>query len=319
MTDPVRLSRKIRDALAPCSLGRWPTPLEPAPPLAAALGLEALWLKREDRSATPGGGVKVRGLEFLLADAPPDTVFVTIGGIGSTHCLATAVHARALGRRSALAQFPQPETAVTRAVAAATAGAADVVVRARSLLTFPLALLAAGVAARRRGRPRWIPGGGAHPRAVVGHFLAGLELAAQLETPPEAIVLPLGVGGTAAGLLLAVAALGWPTTVVAVRVAPSVVANGWRVRALAQSAAVLLQPLGGGVALPAARARLHIVNAMGRGYGHPTPAGEAARQLAAAHGVALDPTYGAKALGAVAPLAAGGFRRIVFWHTFAAL
>jgi D-cysteine desulfhydrase len=188
----------------------------------------ALWLKREDRSTTPGGGVKVRGLEFLLAGAPPDTVFVTIGGIGSTHCLATAVHARALGRRSALAQFPQPETAATRQVAAATAGAADVVVRARSLLTFPLALLAAGIAARRRGRPRWIPGGGAHPRAVAGHCLAGLELATQLEGPPEAIVLPLGVGGTAAGLLLAVGTLGWPTTVVAVRVAPTVVANGWR-------------------------------------------------------------------------------------------
>jgi len=316
VTDPIRLSRKIREALTPCSLGRWPTPLEPAPPLAAALGLAALWLKREDRSATPGGGVKVRGLEFLLAGAPPDTVFVTIGGSGSTHCLATAVHARALGRRSALAQFPQPETATTRQVAAATAGAADVVVRARSLLTFPLALLAAGIAARRLGRPRWIPGGGAHPRAVAGHCLAGLELATQLEGPPEAIVLPLGVGGTAAGLLLAVGTLGWPTTVVAVRVAPTVVANGWRVRALARSAAALLRRLG--VSLSTSHVGLRVVNAMGRGYGHPTAPGESARRLAAAHGLALEPTYGAKTLGAVPPLAANGFRRMVFWHTFAA-
>jgi 1-aminocyclopropane-1-carboxylate deaminase/D-cysteine desulfhydrase-like pyridoxal-dependent ACC family enzyme len=72
------------------------------------------------------------------------------------------------------------------------------------------------------------------------------------------------------------------------------------------------------VSLRAPHAGLRIVNAMGRGYGYPTAAGESARQLAAAHGVALDPTYGAKAFGAVAPLAAGGFRRIVFWHTFAA-
>jgi len=321
VTDPVQLTHKIRESLTPCSLGRWPTPLEPASSLAAALGLTALWLKREDRSAAPGGGVKVRGLEFLLADAPDDTVFVTIGATGSTHCLATAVHARTLGRRSALAQFPQPDTASTRAVAAAAARAADVVVRARSLVSFPLALAAAWSAARRRGRPRWIPGGGAHPRAVVGHCLAGLELAAQLDAlpspapPPDAIVVPLGTGGTAAGLLLAVSALGWPTTLVAVRVAPLFVANGWRVRSLARRAAVLLRPLG--VSFPTGPADLYIVNAMGRGYGHPTAAGEAARHRAAAHGVTLDPTYGAKAFGAVAPVVARGFRRIVFWHTFA--
>jgi len=65
------------------------------------------------------------------------------------------------------------------------------------------------------------------------------------------------------------------------------------------------------------RSALCLVNGMGRGYGHPTAAGESSRQRAAAHGVTLDSTYGAKAFGAVAPLAARGFRRIVFWHTFA--
>src|SRR2546425_5665845 len=46
--------------------------------------------------------------------------------------------------------------------------------------------------------------------AVVGHLLAGLELAAQTRPlePPDAIVLPLGTGGTAAGVALALAALG---------------------------------------------------------------------------------------------------------------
>src|SRR5207244_7641173 len=49
--------------------GDWPTPLEPAPPaLAGAVGVAALALKREDRSARRCGGNKVRGLEFLLAD-----------------------------------------------------------------------------------------------------------------------------------------------------------------------------------------------------------------------------------------------------------
>jgi len=59
------------------------------------------------------------------------------------------------------------------------------------------------------------------------------------------------------------------------------------------------------------------VDGVGPGYGHPTPAGEEARELAARHGVTLDSTYSAKAFAALAALPAG-FRRVMFWHTFAA-
>src|SRR6266550_4255099 len=203
--DPIELSRKIRAALAPCSLGTWPTPVDTRPDLATATGRAELRLKREDLASPRCGGNKV-------------------GGLGSTHCLATATHARDRGLRTVLAQFPQPETATTRALAAASAAHADLVVRSRSSAGFPFALWQAWRAAGRWGRRRWIPGGGAAPVAVVGHLLAGLELADQLPAPPDAIVVPLGSGGTTAGLVLAMAALGWPTAVAAVRVAPAVIA-----------------------------------------------------------------------------------------------
>src|SRR6266540_6627772 len=120
------LATKIRTAFAPCSLGAWPTPLEAQPALARALGLQALWLKREDLA----GGNKIRGLEFLFAGAPPRSVFVTIGGTGSSHCLATARSAAARGYRTVVATFPQPDTDASRAVAASTAVTANLVVRA---------------------------------------------------------------------------------------------------------------------------------------------------------------------------------------------
>ncbi len=315
MSDPERLTRKIRAALAPCSLGQWPTPLEPvAPALAHALRLESLWVKREDRSSPRYGGNKVRGLEFLLAGAPPGSVFVTVGGTGSTHCLATAVHAAALSCRAALAQFPQPETETSRAVAAASRAHAALVERAPSRVALPAALFRAWRGARRLGARRWIPGGGAQPRAVVGHLLATLELAHQVSDPPDAIVAPVGTGGTVAGLLLGIAWLGWPTRVIAVRVAPLLVANRWRTSRLARRARHLLARVD--VPLPAPRSP-ELVDALGGGYGWPTVAGESARRLAAPHGLILDPTYGAKAFAFLVHRVPWNMRRVVFWHTFA--
>ena len=313
--DAAAFATKIRATLAPCSLGAWPTPLEPAPALARALGLAALWLKREDRA----GGNKVRGLEFLLAAAPPRSVFVTLGGEGSSHCLATAVHAKALGCRTALAQFPQPETDASRAVAAATAAAANIVVRASSQITLPWAVLLAWRAAHHlgRGTPRWIPGGGADPRAVIGHLLATLELSAQLDAPPDAVVIPLGTGGTAAGVALGVAWLGWSTRVIAVRVAPRLVANRWRTLRLGKKAAALLRNAGLEFRAPRSAVRVELADGLGQGYGYPTPEGERARLLAAEHGVRLDPTYGAKAFGFFLRRGAWNLQRAVFWHTFA--
>jgi len=309
------LARKIRSAFAPCSLGTWPAPLEAQPALARALGLQALWLKREDKS----GGNKVRGLEFLFAGAAPGSVFVTVGGAGSSHCLATARHARTQGLRTAVALFPQPETDASSKILAATTSAADLVVRASSIISLPWAVIRAWRAAHHlgRGKPHWIPGGGADPRAVIGHFLAALELGSQLDAPPDTIVVPLGTGGTAAGIALGVEWLGWSTEVVAVRVAPWMVANRWRTLRLAREAAAMIRRAGIEFAVPRSAIRVRIVHAMGKGYGHPTPEGDRATALAAEHGLRLDPTYGAKAFSFFVRRATGNVQRAVFWHTFA--
>ena len=52
-------------------LSTWPTPLEPAPRLAVALGLrpDDLRVKRDDLSGLAGGGNKIRKLEYTCAAA----------------------------------------------------------------------------------------------------------------------------------------------------------------------------------------------------------------------------------------------------------
>jgi len=71
-----------------------------------------------------------------------------------------------------------------------------------------------------------------------------------------------------------------------------------------------------GVPLPAPRSP-EVVDGLGQGYGHPTPEGEAASRLASAHGLTLDPTYGAKAFAFLLQRATCNVHRVVFWHTFA--
>jgi len=69
--------------------------------------------------------------------------------------------------------------------------------------------------------------------------------------------------------------------------------------------------------VPRSSIRIEVVHAMGKGYGYPTPEGERARAVAARHGLRLDPTYGAKAFGALVGPSIPNLERVVFWHTFA--
>ena len=87
-------------------LGSWPTPLEPAPRLAAAVGLaaDALWVKRDDLSGLGGGGNKVRKLQYTCAQAlaAGATTVITSGAPQSNHARQSAAAAARLGLRSVL-------------------------------------------------------------------------------------------------------------------------------------------------------------------------------------------------------------------------
>ena len=79
-------------------LGHAPTPLDRAPNLGAALGID-LRVKRDDCTGLAFGGNKVRQLEFYLGDARAhgaDTVLIT-GAVQSNFVRLAAAGARLLG------------------------------------------------------------------------------------------------------------------------------------------------------------------------------------------------------------------------------
>ena len=85
-----------------------PTPLHQMNNLGESLGLNSLWIKRDDHTGFTFGGNKTRKLEFVLGDAKTkkcDTL-VTVGGVQSNHCRQTAAVAANPGKIEAGMLYP---------------------------------------------------------------------------------------------------------------------------------------------------------------------------------------------------------------------
>ncbi len=312
-------------AALPClELAELPTPLEPAPALAATLGIGALAIKRDDRSSPLYGGNKVRKLDYLLADALArgcDSV-VTYGSAGSNHALATAVFATRLGLAAHAVLIDQPPgPAVAR--------------KLRWLLhTGAHIHYASSYADSRRVAERLrehhpvaarclydIPWGGSSPLGATGFVAAALELVRQSDAPADYLYVSGGTMGTAIGLSLGLRAAGWSTCVVAPRAVPQGTTDVERTVRVAREANLALHAHDPAFPLfddPLAQLELR-PEFYGSGYAVPTPASDEATALAARlHGISLESTYTAKAFaGLVTDARAGRLtgQRVVYWHT----
>lgn len=312
-------------------LAALPTPIEQLPRVSEAVDSE-VWVKRDDLTAARYGGNKVRKLEYLLAAAKQrgaNTV-ITAGAVGSHHVFATALYGRELGLETYATLMPQPYTRHVEdqlraglAIGAhlyPVAGLAEVAKRTLEL----------SVRLRFWGRkPFFIPLGGSSVYGVLGFVNAGLELAHQIDAglcpDLDAIYVAAGTCATVAGLALGLAAGGIRTQVVGVRVTDRLLANQVHIAKLIRDAEQLLRKLEPRFPAVAERAlaSIHLdAHQFGEGYGRSTPAGDAARDLAASEGLALDETYTGKAFACLLREAGassdGGTRRgqrLLYWHT----
>jgi 1-aminocyclopropane-1-carboxylate deaminase/D-cysteine desulfhydrase-like pyridoxal-dependent ACC family enzyme len=270
-----------------------------------------LWIKRDDLTATPIGGNKIRALEFLLGGLIAGDRILTAGSSGSTHALTTAIHARSLGVTTTVASWPQEMNDVAARVARRLDGEAD-----RRMFANPV-FAAMWLTLRAWRGDRVIPAGGTAPLGILGHVNAAMELAGQVRAGllpiPGKVVVPLGTGGTAAGLALGFWLAGLETTVYAARVVPAIIGRERRVLALGRKTNRLIARLTGQTLKDP---ELDVVvdhNVYGGAYGRPLPAAERIAERLPA-GLRVDPTYSAKAL--VTAEACARHVDTLFWLTF---
>ena len=320
------------------SLATLPTPLLPAPSLAAALRADVHVSVKADAWTGLGlGGNKVRKLEYELDPARLDGVtdLVTAGGPQSNHCRVTAAAAARLGLGCTLVVNGEPgDTGRGNALLHRILGARIVTVAHPEARGVAMAAEADRIAAGG-GRALIVPVGASTPRGALGYVRAAAELREQVgagvqasgpanpataggpppgPTPdgnaPVWIFTSSSSGGTLAGLVAGCAVLGWRTQLVGVSPDdPAAKVHGAATEIALAAAALLPHPSHGpdpGIDKLTRRIRdiaaaTLVTDAfVGQGYGAPTRAAEDAIALFGARaGVILDPVYTGKAAAAM--------------------
>lgn len=334
-----RLARIGRTPLATV-----PTPLHPAPALAAHLGTGAqISIKADDCTGLGLGGNKVRKLEYELEPVRLRGVthLVTAGGPHSNHCRVTAAAAVRLGLGCTLVVNGEPEDPGRgNALLHRLLGARIVTVRDREDRVPAMEEEARRIGATG-GKALAVPIGASTARGALGYVHAVAEVRDQVgrDGEPPWIFTSSSSGGTLAGLVLGCAIFDWRARLVAVSAdEPAAWIRATALR-LATAAARLLEadpvprsgnPQGRDTSGPGAglanRVRQVAEDVMitddfvGAGYGIATPEGREATHLLGAHaGVILDPVYTAKAAAAMIAWLREGWvsagEHAVFLHT----
>jgi len=321
----------LHEGLPRVRLTQLPTRVHRLERLGHELGVE-LWVKRDDESGRLYGGNKPRKLEFLLGDALADgkKSVLTFGGIGTHHGLATAICARAVGRRCILALLKQPLTEhVRHCLLLDYAAGAEMHYAATVPLVTARALRICGRELLRGELPYIIPAGGTSPLGSLGYVNAAVELRDQIragELPePDWIFVAMGSGGTVAGLALGAKLAGLRTRVAAVLVTDILPPSAEQLARLAGKSLALLRHAAPEVpVVTVTPADFTIIQGyLGPSYGTPTDAGRRARDLIEQlERIRLDTTYTAKCLaGMIDAVRAPEYRRgpVLFWNTYSSV
>jgi D-cysteine desulfhydrase len=288
-------------------LPRVPLGTAPTPVRRLDLGHRAeVWVKDESAYGDGAwGGNKVRKLEWILGEARrrDASTVLTVGGIGTHWGLALALYGGEHGVRTVLGLVDQPVDDHVGEQLRRIEASGAVVHRYSS--SNRLRLAAPYLMARYR--PWYVPAGGSNPIGALGYVDVALEIADQVaagELPePATLVVPVGSGGTAAGLALGLRLAGLRSRVLGVVVNDLLRLDARAIGRLAGRTGALLTSAGLGEVPEVSAAALDLRRDwLGGGYGVPTPAGSAEVARATAAGLPVEPVYSGKALAALREL-----------------
>ncbi|MBV8427102.1 MAG: D-cysteine desulfhydrase family protein [Hyphomicrobiales bacterium] len=304
-------------------LAHLPTPVERMPRLAAKLGLEELWVKRDDCTGLGLGGNKVRKLEFALAAAVRGKAdCIVCGGVAQSNTARQV--AAACARLGLECHLGIMHGRVANAEAGYETSGNILLDRLHGAVLHDIAwdedrnrhLGRIVETLREAGRHTYlVPYGASDALGALGYAAAAEEIIDDLPDV-EWIVHGSGTGGTQAGLLAGLLALGHGARVIGVDVDAQPERVNQDVRRLGREACALL-----GIDALWRDDRVEVASQWSAGaYGVADETTEEAIRLAArCEGLVLDPVYSGKSMAGLIGLARSGHFReggpVLWVHT----
>ena len=307
-----------------------PTPLERAPRLSEALGID-LYIKRDDCTGLASGGNKTRKLEYLLAQAlemypDGDCVVMTQGATQSNHARQTAAAAAKLGMKCHILLENRTGRSDENYTRNGNVLLDDLFGATResrpSGMNMNEELERVADEWRARGEKVFtIVGGGSCPTGALGYVEAALEFTEQAALEGvdfDYFVHATGSAGTQAGLAVGFGLIQSPVKLLGfgVRMPKDVQETNVFNLATRTAAGLGLDPA-------SVVTRDDIVadsSYVGQGYGVPAPSTiDAIRMFATHEGILLDPVYSGKGAAGLIDYAKRGLfpkgAKVCFLHT----
>jgi D-cysteine desulfhydrase len=320
-----RWDSELEEKLMHVPLGTFPTPVHPL----RQLGIDNLWIKRDDISCAVYGGNKVRKLEFGLGEARQmnKRLLITMGGIGTNHGLAAAIFCRQLKIDCTLLLHWQPVTHHVQQNLRLFHKYNAKIFYHRSIWKTVFAFYL--FKRLRYPRAYFLSRGGSSPLGNIGIVNAVFELKEQIdkgEIPePAAIICPAASGGTLTGLALGVQLAGLKTDIIGIRVAmsylgPFQVCTPGKIRKMMKQSYAYLKRRSKNIPEISMKVPKILHRFYGDGYGSPSEAGrDAYHFVKEKENIELDPTYTAKTFAAVMDLCKKELKNrkpVLYWHTY---
>jgi D-cysteine desulfhydrase len=302
---------------------RLPTPIEPFLPASQKTGGCEVLIKRDDLTGSLLMGNKIRKLDFFVSHIKEEMaeVLITCGGAQSNHARAVACLASRMGIRSHLVLLgrergtPDGNLFLDKMV-----GASLKFVNPRYYERIDEIMSEEAERFKKRGlKPYIIPEGGSNEIGVWGYVKAATEIMIQLQemkTKIDAIVVPVGTGGTYAGLLIGSKSFDWRVKIYGYNVRFTAEYFTDRILKLIRAFEEKYQ-----VKTGIKKSEIRIIDGyVGPGYAKTYPREiRFIREIAQSTGIVLDHVYTGKTLlGLVDCLQKGkfpGHKRILFIHT----
>ncbi len=318
---------KLKETVPWIPLGDFPTRVSSLSRISETLSCQSFWIKRDSESSSRYGGNKVRKLEFEFGKAieRKAEMILAYGSLGSNFTIATCLFGKSLKIPTHLILYDTVNTPFVMANFKHNCEIAQGVTRIRSILSLPYAV--SRELWRHRGeRVYLMPPGGSSPLSTLGYINAMLELKGQIhdgDLPmPDYIFLPVGTGGTFAGLLIAKVLFNLPIEIIGIAVVDRIITNSMVIKLFIYRAVRYFNRVAG-TNLKATEVfkELHLdYRFLGKGYAHPTDEANWAKDLLKREeDVILDGTYTAKAMAGAMEIIRTDLepdKNILFWHSF---